>query len=85
MPVKQERLRTQERPAPTPALRKVQFGTILKKKPDSRANYPLLPDPQGQYAAIAARIIERSAQVEALVGALDVDKSELKTLVLCAS
>src|SRR6185436_8268388 len=46
----------------------------------SRANYPLLPDPHGQYAAIAARIIDRAAQVEALVGALDLDKAELKTL-----
>jgi hypothetical protein len=80
MPVKQEKLRPQERSAPSPALRKIQFGSIAKKKPDSRANYPLLPDPQGQYAAIAGRIIERAAQVEALVGALDLDKAELKTL-----
>jgi hypothetical protein len=78
MPVKQEKLRSQERPGPTPALRKIQFGSIAKKKPDSRASYPQLPDPQGQYAAIAARIIDRSAQVEAIVGALDVDKAELK-------
>ena len=80
MPVKQEKLRPQERPAPAPALRKVQFGSIAKKKPEGRASYPLLPDPQGQYAAIAARIIDRSAQVEALAGALDLDKAELKTL-----
>lgn len=80
MPVKQEKARTPEKTVPSPALRRIQFGSIAKKKPDNRASYPLLPDPQGQYAAIAARIIERSAQVEALAGALDLDKAELKTL-----
>jgi hypothetical protein len=80
MPVKQERLRPQEKPAPVPTLRKIQFGSIAKQKPVNRASYPLLPDPQGQYAAIAARIIDRSAQVEALAGALDLDKAEIKTL-----
>lgn len=72
--------RPQQTSAPAPVLRKVQFGGIAKKKPDNRASYPLLPDPQGRYAAIAARIIERAAQVEALSGALDLDKAELKTL-----
>jgi hypothetical protein len=58
----------------------VSFGSIAKQKPDSRTTYPLLPDPQGRYAAIGARILERSIQVEALAGALEVDKAELKTL-----
>ena len=71
MPVKKEKARTPEMTVPSPALRRIQFGSIAKKKPDDRASYPLLPDPQGQYAAIAVRIIERSAQVEALAGALD--------------
>jgi hypothetical protein len=62
------------------AFRKVSFGSIAKQKPDTRTAYPLLPDPQGRYAAIAARILERSVQVEALAGALEVDKAELKTL-----
>ena len=82
MAVKQDKLRPQEKPNPATAagLRKVQFGAIAKPKQDSRSSYPVLPDPQGRYAAIAARIIERSVQVEALAGALDVDKAELKTL-----
>src|SRR5213080_1345758 len=65
MAVKQEKLRPQEKASPaTPAagLRKVQFGAIAKPKQDSRSSYPVLPDPQGRYAAIAARIIERSVQ-----------------------
>ena len=74
MPVKQEKLRPQERPAPVLALRKVQFGSIAKK-PERRASYPLVPDPQRQFAAIAARIIDRSAQVEAVAAALDLDKA----------
>jgi len=39
-----------------------------------------LPDPNGQLAIITARIIERTAQIEALDGAREIDKSELKTL-----
>jgi hypothetical protein len=82
MTAKQEKARTSEKVhTPTTAsLRKVQFGAITKQKPDSRTPYPVLPDPQRQYAAIAARIIERSAQVAALEGALELDKAELKTL-----
>lgn len=79
MTVKQENPLTQK-PDPAPALRKISFGTITKKQPEGRATYPVLPDPQGEYAVIAARIIERSAQVEGLSGALDIDKADLKTL-----
>jgi len=79
MPTKQERPSPQAKIV-APTLRKVQFGVIARKKSDNRASYPLLPDPQGRFAAIAARIIERAAQVEALSGGLDVDKAELKTL-----
>jgi hypothetical protein len=79
MPVKSEKPRPQEKANPA-GFRKVSFGSITKQKPDTRTTYPLLPDPQGRYAAIAARILERSVQVEALAGALEVDKAELKTL-----
>jgi len=68
---------------PNPAcseLRKVQFGSIAKQKPDAQNKYPFLPDVQGHYATIAARIIERSIQVESLAGSLDIDKAEIKTL-----
>ena len=79
MAVKQEKLRPQEK-ANRAAFRKVSFGSIAKQKPDTRTAYPLLPDPQGRYAAIAVRILERSVQFEALAGALEVDKADLKTL-----
>ena len=71
--------RPQEKANPA-GFRKVSFGAIAKQKRDSRNSYPLPPDPHGGYAAIAARILERSVQVEVLGGALQVDKAELKTL-----
>lgn len=77
--VKSEKPHPQEKPNPV-GFRKVSFGAIAKHKPDSRTSYPLVPDPQGRFAAIAARILERSVQIEALTGAWEVDKAELKTL-----
>jgi hypothetical protein len=66
--------------SPPESLHKLSFGTITKKKEEARANYPTLPDPNGQLAVMATRIIERTAQIEALDGALAVDKADLKTL-----
>ena len=68
------------RTAKPDSLRKLSFGTISRKQEGSKTAYPVLPDPNGQLAIIAARIIERAAQIEALDGALTVDKAELKTL-----
>ena len=69
------------KPVPQPeSLRKLSFGTMTKKKEEARASYPVLPDPNGQLAVMATRIIERTAQIEALDGALALDKAELKTL-----
>jgi len=67
------------RPAKTQPdpLRKLSFGAITRKANNA---YPVLPDPNGQLAIITARIIERTAQIEALDGAREIDKSELKTL-----
>src|SRR5258708_8788512 len=67
------------RPTKPDSLRKLSFGAISRKQEGSKTAYPLLPDPNGQLAIIAARIIERTAQIEALDGALTVDKAELKT------
>jgi hypothetical protein len=61
-------------------LHKVSFGAMAKKKEEARTSYPVLPDPNGQLAVMAARIIERTAQIDALDGALSLDKAELKTL-----
>lgn len=69
------------KPVPQPeSLRKLSFGAITKKKEEARASYPVLPDPNGQLAVMVTRIIERTAQIEALDGGLALDKAELKTL-----
>jgi len=62
------------------SVRKVSFGGIAKKTETAKTVYPVLPDENGQLAVIAARIIERTAQIDALDGALSIDKAELKTL-----
>jgi len=81
MPTVKDKTTRQSKPTPqADLLRKLSFGAISKKRPDARTTYPVLPDPNGQMAVIATRIIERAAQVEALDGALSIDKQELKTL-----
>ncbi|MGH7971777.1 MAG: hypothetical protein ACREIC_23940 [Limisphaerales bacterium] len=81
MPAIKDRTSRAPKAAPnSEPLRKLSFGAITKKKEDARTVYPVLPDPNGQLSVIAARIIERTAEVEALEGALDIDKAELKTL-----
>lgn len=66
-------------PTPAPALKKLSFGKIAKKE-ETKTSYPVFPDARGEAAEIAARIIERTADFEALKGALETDKAELKFL-----
>lgn len=82
MPAIKEKNLRPKAAAPAALVRKVSFGAITKKKEDTRSSYPVLPDPNGQLAIMAARIIERSAQLEAIGGALEIDKSEIKTLAM---
>jgi len=63
-------------------LRKVSFGKIAKKDETTKTAYPVFPDEQGKASEIAARILERTEQFEALKGALETDKAELKFLVI---
>ena len=81
MPALKDKFSRPTKAVPQPeALRKLSFGTIAQKREDTRTAHPVLPDPNGQLAIIATRIIERSAQLDALGGALEIDKAELKTL-----
>jgi hypothetical protein len=64
---------------PRGGLKKVSFGAVAKPK-DTKTAYPVLPDENGQAGEIAARIIERQEQFEALEGALKTDKAELKQI-----
>ncbi|MEA3212338.1 MAG: hypothetical protein QOE70_5395 [Chthoniobacter sp.] len=60
-------------PTPAPALKKVSLAGFATQTPASKSAkaYPLLPDPDGQVAEIVTSILDKSAQVEALEGALD--------------
>ena len=67
---------------PAPALRKVSLAGFATQTPASKSAkaYPLLPDPDGQVAEIVTSILEKSAQVEALEGAVELEKAELIAL-----
>jgi hypothetical protein len=63
------------------ALKRVSFGKIAKKDETKATAYPVFPDPNGKAAEIAARIKDRTEQMEALDGAIETDKAELKFMV----
>jgi hypothetical protein len=69
-------------PSAKPAgLKKVSFGKIAKKDETTKTAYPVFPDEQCKASEIAVRILERTEQFEALKGALETDKAELKFMV----
>jgi hypothetical protein len=68
-------------PAPAGGLKRVSFGHIARKDETTKTAYPVFPDPQKKASEIAARILERTEQFEALEGALKTDKAELKFIV----
>jgi hypothetical protein len=63
-------------PAPAPALKKVSLAGFATQTPASKSAkaYPLLPDPDGQVGELVVSILDKSAQVEALEGALELEK-----------
>src|SRR5437867_3858448 len=52
-------------------VKKVSFGAIAKKKEETKTQYPVLPDPNGQATEIAVRILRRTDEFEAIKGALE--------------
>src|SRR5262249_20425123 len=67
---------------PTRGLKKVTFGAIKPKKESSKSAYPILPDPTGEIYKLAKLIKQQSQELEALDGALEANKAELKRLTL---
>ncbi len=65
--------------ASAPALKKVSLAGFATQTPASKSSkaYPLLPDPDGQVGELVTSILDKSAQVEALEGALQLEKGEL--------
>jgi len=68
-----------ETKTPAPTLKKVSLAEFTMQTPGSKSAkaYPLLPDPDGQATELVTSILEKSAQLEALKGALEVEKAEL--------
>jgi len=65
--------------APAAGLKRINLAGIATKAPAARAakTYPELPDPDGQVAALVGGILEKSEQLEAIEGALEIEKAEL--------
>ncbi len=69
-------------PGATPKLKKLSFGKIATAKADTKTQYPVLPSSVQGASELAGRVMEQSAQFEALKGALETNKAELKFMVL---
>jgi len=64
----------------SPGLKKVSFGAgIAKKSEDTRTAYPVMPKTRDS-DEVVDRILDRTEQLEALTGALETDKAELKSM-----
>ena len=67
-------------PAQTSGIKKLNLSGIARSAEKPGKEYPVLPDPDGQVAPLVESIIEHSRQVEALEGALNVEKAELTAM-----
>jgi hypothetical protein len=70
------------RAASKPAVRKVTFGVIAKKKETTKSEYPIIPDPTGEIYALAKTIKQQSDELDSLEGALEANKAALKQRTL---
>ena len=67
-------------PAPAAGIRKINLGGIATKAEKTTTEYPALPDPTGEVAAIASEIIAESREFEALKFSLENKKKELRAM-----
>lgn len=67
-------------PAPAAGIKKLNFGGIAQKVEKTATEYPSLPDPTGEVATIASKIIAESREFEALKNSLDNKKKELRKM-----
>jgi hypothetical protein len=68
--------------APAAGLKRIKLAGIATTAPAAKASktYTELPDPDGQIAALVCGILEKSEQLEALEGGLEIEKAELIAL-----
>lgn len=74
---------TKTTPAAAPkaaGIKKINLGGIAAPKEKKGADYPLLPDPDGDVSKLVQDIIAETRELEALTGSLDAKKAELRTL-----
>lgn len=69
-------------PPKAAGLKKVSFGGLKQKKESTKTAYPILPDPTGEIYKLAKLIKQQSQEMEALEGALEANKAEMKRLTL---
>jgi hypothetical protein len=64
--------------APSAGIKRINLAGIATKSPASKTAkaYPVLPDEDGQVAALVEDILDKSEQLEALEGSLEIDKAE---------
>ena len=68
--------------APAAGIKRINLAGIATKSPATKSAkaYPVLPDEDGQVAALVEGILDKSEQLEALEGSLEIDKGELIAL-----
>lgn len=72
---------SEKAPAAKSGLKKLNLSGFNKAKPEAKEKaYPELPDPTGEIAELVDDMLEKMEQVEALSGAVEVEKSELVTM-----
>jgi hypothetical protein len=69
--------------APAAWLKRINLAGISTKSAAAKTAkaYPILPDADGQVAALVEGILEKSGQLEAIKGALEIEKAELIAIV----
>jgi hypothetical protein len=65
--------------APAAGLKRINLAGIATNSAAAKATkaYPILPDADGQVATLVEGILEKSEQLEAIEGALEIEKAEL--------
>lgn len=70
---------TTSQPAKT-GIRKLNIGALATKPAATRTEYPVLEDPTGDIALLAADLIRESEELESLEGSINAKKGELRRL-----
>lgn len=70
--------KTPPAPAKPAGIKKLNLGGIAAKTEKTITEYPVLPDPTGEFAKLATDIINDSREIEAITGSLEINKTFAK-------